>query len=161
LPGPSLDKELRRLLRELPERFHAETFILNVNVTVNIMPNFVNISGGSVGALNLSGLQIVESIDMKIGDLRKDTSAADFADALKALTEAIGSPTNPLSEQQRILALKQLNALGKEATTPAGERNEGVVHALVNTLANVCAGAGGLATVWATWGPAISKFFGI
>jgi hypothetical protein len=161
LNHPPLEKALGRLLRDLPASIHAENFI--INVTVINMPGFTNvtISGGSIGALNASGIQTVHSIDMKIGELLKDSSSQDFANALTALTEAIGSSTSTLTEQQRVMALQQLEALGQQATTPSSQRNAGIVSALVNTLANVCAGAGGLAAAWQMWGPAIGKFFGL
>jgi hypothetical protein len=135
--------------------------IENFTIQVNYMPNVVHISGGSVGALNLSGVQIVERIDMRIGDLLKDSNSQDFANALKALTEAISSSTERLTETQRNDALGQLELLGQQASLPADKRSRPMLSALVNTLANVCAGAGGLAAAWTTWGPAITAFFGV
>jgi hypothetical protein len=131
-------------------------------VTVIKMPdNFVNITGGNFGALNVGGMQVVHSIDMKIGQLLKEPDAAEFAKALKELTEAIASKANPLTESQRQMALEQLDVLGQQASSPADKRSKPVLNALVNTLANVCAGAGGLAAAWQLWGPVVTKFFGV
>ena len=39
------------------------------------------------------------------------------------------------------------------------ETEKGIIKPLIDSLAGVCSGAGGLATVWQTWGPAIVRFF--
>jgi hypothetical protein len=150
-------KDLLAMVREARGYLTVENF----TIQVNYVTNFVNISGGSVGALNLSGVQIVERIDMKIGELLKDSNSQDFATALKGLTEAISSSQEHLTETQRNDALGQLELLGQQASLPSDKRSRPMLSALVNTLANVCAGAGGLAAAWTLWGPAITSFFGM
>jgi hypothetical protein len=150
-------KDLHDLIREAKGVLYIENFTLQVNY----MPNVVNISGGAVGALNLSGVQIVHSIDMKIGELINKPGSQDFAKALRALTEAIASNTDALTEDQRNMALGQVELLGQQASLPAEQRSKPMVGALVNTLANVCAGAGGLAAAWTTWEPALRAFLGV
>jgi hypothetical protein len=157
LPRSPNGKDFDGFIREDPERPITQNFFINVFY----MPNFTNISGGTVGALNVSGLQTVGSIDIKIGDLLKNPGSQDLANALKALTEAISTSADIRTEPQRIMALQQLDALGQQASVPAAQRNGAIINALVTTVANLCSGAGGLAAVWQTWGPAISKFFGM
>jgi hypothetical protein len=126
---------LRRLPKKRlkPKRAAAERFIINVVV---IHMNLTHISGGVIGALNVGGIQTVQSIDLKIGELLKDPNSQDIANALKELTEAIASRPNTLTEQQRDMALQQLELLGQQASVPANQRSGPIVHALVNTLAN-------------------------
>jgi hypothetical protein len=150
-------KDLLAMVKEAGGVLIIEKFIMQENY----MPNIVHISGGSVGALNLSGVQVVERIDMRIGELLKDPNLETFANALKSLTEAISSNTERLNETQRNDALGQLELLGQQASLPADKRSRPMLSALVNTLANVCAGAGGLAAAWTTWGPPITAFFGV
>ena len=147
--------------RSRPERSGAEPFFVNVYIAVINMPeNFVNITGGTIGALNVSGTQTVHSIDMKIGELLNNPNSQEFAKALKEMTEAM-LKASALTESQREMALGQLEVLGQQASAPADKRNKPTLNALVNTLANVCAGAGGLAAAWQMWGPVINKFFGV
>ncbi len=141
------------LSREAPEQVLVEVFITMVDNR-----NFTQISGGVIGALNTGGVQIVESIDQTIGQLL-NVGADDLGKALKALTEEISSST--LSEQQRNELLEQVEELGRQAILPAEQRRKGIIKPLVDSLAGVCSGAGGLAAVWQMWGPTIAKFFGL
>jgi SAM-dependent methyltransferase len=103
-------------------------------------------------------LPLLQSIDQKIGQLLS-TDSDDLGRALKALKEGILSSS--FAEQQCSELLEQVEALGQQATLPAEQRKKGIIKPLVDSLAGVCSGAGGLAVVWQTWGPAIGKFFGL
>ncbi len=104
-------------------------------------------------------MQIAESIDVKIGKLREADNG--IADALKALTVAVAAETVPVSEDQRNELLEQIEMLSEQAAMSGEQRKKGLIKPAIDSLASVCTGAGGLAAVWQTWGPAIMKFFGI
>jgi hypothetical protein len=126
-----------------------------------IVINLANISGGVIGALNVGGVQAIQSIDVTVGQLLQNAETQDIAQGLKALTEAITDQSQPLSDTQRSDLLEQVEVLGQQATAATEKRKRGIIKSIFDSLANACAGAGGLAVVWQTWGPAISKFFGL
>ena len=64
-------------------------------------------------------------------------------------------------EVQRNDLLEQVELLGDQAAMAKEQRKKGQIKPIIDSLANVCAGAGGLAVVWQTWGPVIIKFFGM
>jgi hypothetical protein len=148
-------KELAALLRELPEHITSVTFIIGDRIT---MANFTNL--GTIGNLNYQGVQVADSINTTVGELTKHKDTEDIGNAIRELTKAIGEEAT-LSEKTRKDFLDQIEFLGAQAKTPADQRKEGFIERTINTLSGMCAGAGGLAAVWATWGPAISKFFGV
>jgi hypothetical protein len=130
----------------------------NFIITGNTMAAFLNL--GQIGNLNYQGIQIAHSIDAHIGKLAEDPDTRNVADALKELTQAIGAEAALADEQRREL-LEQLELLGEQARAPAEQRKRGIIKPVIDTLAGVCTGAGGLVAVWTTWGPAIKLFFGI
>lgn len=144
---------LGRFIRENPDKLTISVFIIG-SVTVGDFKNL-----GTIGNLNFQGTQIAESIDVKIGKLREEDNG--IADALRELTVAVAAETVPLSEDQRNELLEQIEMLGEQAAMPMEKRKKGLIKPIVEALASVCTGAGGLAVVWQTWGPAIMRFFGI
>ena len=99
------------------------------------------------------------NIQQSIGSLSKDAATADVGNALKQLLDAVqAEPTLP--ESKRKAAIKQIEKLSIEATKPREERESWVTGPLVNTVAGLCSGAGGLATLWPIIGPTLTAFFG-
>ena len=145
------------LVRDQPEQVRPEQFLIMVSIVVNT----AHISGGAVGALNVGGIQTVTSIDMKVRQLMSSSGSQNIGEALKALTQAISSTHDISSDQKRGELLEQIEVLGQQAVLPKEQHKRGVIKAVVDSLAGVCSGAGGLAAVWQTWGPAITRFFSI
>jgi hypothetical protein len=127
---------------------------------VEIMVNVVNISGGNFGALNIGGVQTIQSIDMKIGELLAQPDARDLAEALRQLTEAVIAEGADISAVTREELLEQIEGLGEQATRPPENRKRGIMKATFESIAAACNAANSLATVWRTCEPAIREFFG-
>jgi hypothetical protein len=126
-----------------------------------IIMNLVNMPGAIVANLNVGGAQSVGNIDQKIGELRTKDETKAFADAIKDLTEAIAkAPAAEIDDQKRQEALEQVEALAQHATVPKDQRKRGAIRPYIDSLAGICAGAGGLTEVWHAVGPAIRLFFG-
>jgi hypothetical protein len=139
----------------------VERLIVEMVVTeVVYVGNYLNINNSAVGALNVDGVQIVEAIDMKIGQLGAQPESRDLATALKQLTEAIGSKTTAIADAKRTELLEQVEALGEQAAKPADQRKRGVISATLGALETTCATVGQLASVWEACNPAIRAFFG-
>jgi len=108
------------------------------------------------------GVQIADSItgiQGSVNTLLQDKGTENFGKALDALTEAIKKENN-LDDDKRSEVLQQINFLGQQATMPIEKRQGGLIKPIIDTVSGVCAGVGGLAAAWVTWGPVISKFFG-
>jgi hypothetical protein len=142
-----------QLIRDAPDKLTINFFVLR-GVT---MVDFRNL--GTIGNLNFQGIQLAESIDVKIGELRAQEGNDDIANALKELTTAIDKEN--LVEEQRNELLEQIELLGDQASVPKDQRKRGQIKPIIDSLSGVCAGAGGLAAVWQVWGPVVMKFFGV
>lgn len=119
----------------------------------------INISNSTIGILNTGQIKNIETININIGKLN-ETGADEVAQALKNVTAAVAE-SSELSDEAKSDALEQLENLSEQAILPAPERTKpGVLKAVFTTLNVALAAGGSLAGIWATWGPAIQKFFG-
>ena len=91
---------------------------------------------------------------------QKDAGTARFADALKALTESVINAPD-LSESQKRDVLDNLGFLGAQAQEPPEKRKSGVLRSVLGSVPNVLTTAASLATIWQTFGPQITTFFGL
>jgi hypothetical protein len=121
------------------------------------MVEFSNL--GTIGNLNFQGVQLAESINVKIDRLKEQDGNDDIANALKELTTAIDKATLP--DEQRNDLLEQVELLGDQASLPKEKRKKGLIKPVIDSIAGVCAGAGGLAVAWQLWQPVIMRFFGM
>jgi hypothetical protein len=144
-------KETARLRRE--RRAYRTTnnyFTVEGDVVTNIIGNQ---NFGTQWAESITGIK------GNVSTLMQNKETEDIGKALDALTEAIkGEPT--LNDANRTAVLQQVNFLGKQATLPVDKREGGLIKPIIDTVSGMCAGVGGLAVAWATWGPVIFKFFG-
>jgi hypothetical protein len=148
---------MKRPRRGRPYAPRIVTYVTKVEIMVNV----VNISGGNFGALNIGGVQTIQSIDMKIGQLLAQPDARDLAEALRQLTEAvIAEPAGTPGLTQEEL-LEQIEGLGEQATRPPENRKRGIVKATFESVAAACNAVNGLAGVWRICGPTIRGFFGL
>jgi hypothetical protein len=119
----------------------------------------INVSNSSIGILNTGLIYNVKAININIGKL-SEIGADEVANALKNVTDAVAE-TAELPDEAKSDVLEQLESLSEQATLPEAQRNKPAVLKAVFTSLNVALAAGGsLAGIWATWGPAIQKFFG-
>lgn len=154
-----LKRLVRNAIREAAHLLRPVNFTINVYFKVN-SPTFIKITDSQVGQLNSDSIVTVDSIDIKIGTLRR-TRHQDIADALKGLSEAIIALKKNASEHEKEMLLGQVSYLSEQATLSEDKRNPGVIDATLTKLATTAGALGGLASAWQTWGPAISKFFGL
>jgi hypothetical protein len=80
---------------------------------------------------------------------------------LKALAEAFVSKPEGLSDNDKSSGLEWLAVLAEQSTVPEPERRTSIIKTALDTLAGISSAAGGLATAWSQWGPALMKFFGV
>ena len=113
--------------------------------------------GGNVGILNTGTMQT-------IGDLNIEVNKVDLAghhqvaEALKMIAEGITNSTE-LSTDKKDEVLQQIQELARQASLPSEKRaTKGVITALLKGLATTLGAAGGLATVWNTWGSTLQRF---
>lgn len=135
-------------------------FVVNVNVKIDMKLNHVEATGAQIGVLNQGSIRDVRSIDVTIGNL-SSAGQQEISKAFKELTDAVVAAKDFKSETDRQELLEQIEELGVQATKMPGERKLGIVKATFNALATTASAFGGLASVWATWGPVIQKFFGL
>jgi len=120
----------------------------------------INVSNSNIGILNMGQIKNIETININIGKLN-ETGAEEVAEALKNVATAVAESTE-LPDDAKTDALEQLENLSEQATLPEAERSKpGVLRAVFTTLNVALAAGGSIAGIWATWGPAIQKFFGI
>ena len=146
-------KALRALIRETTDIEPTNIYIEKVV----IVTNFTNL--GQIANLNSQGYQVAETINANVGQLQQNSGTKEIAEAIRNFTEAIGAETT-LSDLKRKYLLDQISLLGAQAAAPAAEREPSLIKPIIDTMSGVCAGIGGLAAAWATWGIVISKFFG-
>jgi len=163
-----LSEEIRQLRQDL-KRF-LEVPRIDTFITTEIYGDMVVIDKstdasvhitGSVGAFAQSGaVQIVTgSINQNITSLQNNPDTKAAADALKQLADAIAASAEIPSERERKRHLEDIDELTAQAARPKAEREKGVFGPILDRLAGLCSGAGGLAAIWSVAGPTITAFF--
>ena len=132
---------------------------IKVEITVINNPTIIIAPGATIGNLNTGEQKNIGSINAHIGQLSGDDKAA--AEALKALAEAFVSKLEGLSDNDKSSGLEWLAVLAEQSTVPEPERRTSIIKTALDTLAGISSAAGGLATAWSQWGPALMKFFGV
>ena len=92
-------------------------------------------------------------------DSLKGSGQSDVAEALRHVTAAVVA-SDDLDENQTNELLERLEEISRQATLRPKKRSR-FIKDILNGIAIGMGAAGGLATVWSTWGPAISRFFGL
>ena len=149
----SIPKDLETFVREIPEHVtHISIYLIGDGAVMSIFTNL-----GNIGNLNYQGMQIADSINGTVGELLKNKETEDVAAALRELTKAIAAEAS-LSHTNREELLQKVDFLGSQAAAPVAQRKKGLIKPIIDSVAGVCAGIGGLAPAWATWGPVLSNF---
>lgn len=141
----------------LHDRF-AQTY---VSMEVTEMAS-INISGGNV-VLNSGQIEKVEQINTTIERLEKsgEKDKQEVAVALKNLTAAVKMHSE-ISENIRTEILDQLGDISKQADEPPESRiAKGTIKGILTNLEIVMNTISHLSVIWSTWGPTISRFFGV
>jgi hypothetical protein len=114
---------------------------------------------GNVGIFNQGEIANINSLTVNVSSLA-ESGNVEVANALKNLTEAIAS-SQELTAEKRAEALDLLEELSKQANLARENRSKPVsLKAIATELTLICSTAGGLATVWGTYGSAIKTFLG-
>lgn len=163
-------KALATLLPERKERVTEIHYITNAEIHYHIDRVNITVKEGSVSNTTTTiignqnfGQQIAElivGIQGNVATLLKNTDTEDVGKALEALTAAIKKEPG-LADDKRTAVLQQVNFLGQQAAMPVEKRQGGLLKPIIDTVSGICAGVGGLAAAWVTWGPVITKFFGL
>jgi hypothetical protein len=115
---------------------------------------------GPIGSLNYQGVLAAGSINASVEELLKNKETEDIGNAIRELTKAITLEPS-LNDETRTELLEQVLLLGSQAATPAEQRKLRIIRPIIDAIAGVSAGVGGLAAAWGTWGAVITKFFGL
>jgi len=156
-PYREINRKLDKLI-QLFERLQPGDYVqlvIAMSKTTNL-----NIADSTIGNLAIDSQQTIGSIDQKIGALRSEGAARSVAAALATLTEAVTASPDLATPADREDLLEGIDALLEQAGQPATARKRGRVKPLIDSIANLCSSAGGLAAVWQEVGPAITGFFG-
>ena len=120
----------------------------------------INLKNSTVGMLTAGDVKDVENILANVGTLASK-GHDEVATSLKEVTEAVAS-SRELSEQERTDVLDSLDEIARQAALPVDRRAKpGVIKSVLSGIAGSLAAAGGTAEVWSTWGPQITRFFGL
>jgi hypothetical protein len=144
------------LQRSLPQGMRGPLFMVEFVMTGDTT-TFTNL--GPIANLNFQGIQVADSINAHVGELLQNKETENIGNAIRQLTKAIGGESR-LADSERKELLEQIELLGSQAAMPIEQRKRGVIRPIIDSISGVCAGIGGLAAAWATWGIVISKFFG-
>jgi hypothetical protein len=115
---------------------------------------------GNVGMITTGGTVTIESVNQTIGALIDKSETKSVGAALKALSDAIKMESSVDNDKKTAL-LEHLDEISTKASQPKDSIKRSVLKSTIDTFAGLCSGAGGVAAVWQTWGPAIRVFFGI
>jgi hypothetical protein len=130
---------------------HQQSHLIPANVQIHI-------SDSTIGILNPGEITNVQSLTVNVSSLA-ESGNAEVANALKHLTEAVAA-SQELTTEQRAEALDWLEELSKQANLSKEKRlKPASLRAVAMALASACSAAGGLSTVWNTWGSVIKAFF--
>jgi hypothetical protein len=121
-------------------------------------PNITyNISGSTIGSATFSSQ--VGSINSSVNVVAQQPGGIEFADALKALTDAVLKSTD-LGESDKREALDALELVGKQAEEPPEKRKSGILKPVLESIPKLLSTASTAISVWHSVAPPILKFFG-
>ncbi len=117
----------------------------------------VTITNSTVGSVAFDSE--VSNITTTVNALaEKGGKSADFADALKKLTEAVTS-SGELTDDQKKGILESLELVGQQAQEPAEKRKRTILQSVLDSLPKALGMASSLASLWHSLGPHILNFF--
>jgi hypothetical protein len=118
--------------------------------------NNLNIVNSTVGVVSIEST--LQEIDVAIGNLNQK-GQVDIAKILAAITEQVTNSTLPA--EGKADALQQVEQLGEQAAKEPAQRKPAIIKGSMAFLEKALSVGANLATLWATWGPALSRYFGI
>lgn len=127
-------------------------------------PTVINAGGVSMTSLNIDRSTIglvnmgqIGTVDSAVGVL-STSGEVDAAKAFKQFTEALVR-IQEVDAALKNQLIEMISLLAAEATVPPPQRRNSAMRALVAEIATVCSGVGGLATLYAQFGPPIAALF--
>jgi hypothetical protein len=115
----------------------------------------ISIQGSTVAALNLG--TVMGNIEATVATLQQGDP--EMAAALRTLIEAVAADES-LGGQRRDV-IESLIQVGEEATKPEGQRRIGLVKTLLGGVAAVLSYAPKVAQIWQSFGPVVTRHFGL
>ncbi len=101
----------------------------------------------------------VGNITTTVNNLAKQGGeSADFATALKKLTEAVASSAELTAEQKKGI-LESLELVGEQAEEAPEKRKKAILQPVLDNIPKLFSIAASLASLWHTLGPNIVNFF--
>lgn len=144
-------------LADLLMYFHAVTDA--IPPPMSDRPNITyNITGSTIGSATFSSQ--VGAITTSMNVVAQQPGGADFAKAIKALTEAVIGARD-ISEAQKAETLDALELVGREAEQPPEKRKLGVLKPVLDSIPKLLSSASTAIGIWNELGPHILKFFGL
>lgn len=134
-----MDYHLAGLIKEIVKP-DTKVFILQI-ITHGHCSNFQVSDGATVGSIN-SGTSSYACIE---------PAFIELAQAAKKINDAA----------QAREAVERIEELKKQAQAEGDQRKGWHVKSCLDSLEKIFSTAGGLATVWATWGPNVARYFGL
>jgi len=116
----------------------------------------IHINQSQIGTINLG--KIVGNIENHLSQVT-GPSSEDIVAALKSLAEAIANDKS-LEPENRQELLENVEFLSQSASEEPDKWRKGVIRAAIDAISRGLTIAASAASVWATWGPTISAFFG-
>lgn len=143
---------------ERAQAFMILKSILDARGDMSNTPITININQSTVANLNL-GKQLGD-ISIAVESISSQNSAASqlFAEALKAMTEAIANSTE-LKDKAKSEATQVLAHIASEAQKPQEQRMLGPVKTMLLGFPTIIGTVSSLTNLWVKWGPAIEGFF--
>lgn len=118
------------------------------------------IDNSSIGMLNTGQIKNAKKIESNINKL-KSSGNSDVAKSIKYITEAIIS-TKIIDSEIKTEIFDQLEELSKQANiSKKGRVKKPIIKAIVNTIKDSLSVSSDLSDIWATWGNAITEYFGV
>jgi len=119
----------------------------------------IHVKDSTVG--NIVFDSVVTSINASVTALaQKDASGAEFANALKELTDAVTS-TSELRSDQKKGVLDALELVGKQAEESPNNRKMTILGPVLDSIPKLLSSAASLVSLWHNLGPQILAFFGL
>jgi len=154
--------EIYRELRAKGFDYEADllmTFDVVVRANMTQQPNITyNFNNSQIAGANF-GTQIGNITASLTAVIQKNPQSANFASALKQLTEGIVNATE-LTDQQKKEALDALSFVGKQAEEPTDKRQTGILKPVLESLPKIFGGGAALINLWHAVGPHVLAFFG-
>jgi hypothetical protein len=134
-------------------------FFSAMETSMSGAPNYTFNISGTVGNLNL-GEQIGQITTSLTIVSKQGASAAEFAQAVKSLTDEVLASTD-LRDPQKRDAVEALEYLSHQATLEPAKRKAGILKSVVESIPTILSVTSSGIEIWAKHGDQIRQFLGL